>query len=364
MNEEKEVEIGQIGLELEENHDSAGFVRPSRAESADSVHADESIHERKMILALLQNYVIFKMKVFYEMNEFVKRMITARTQYKETQKTSQANQERTNLSSNWLSTILALTNYRDTKPVMTEEESKNIIELYWASDASKSTLIDETTSAVLILQHAFRMWLSLKEKRKERIAALKARAANRKNLQFNQSRQERKAHQDILKQQKLSDIKRKLNFQKFCKSLTEGITVDILSQTNGKISKRLIKFDGDYRNLVIGGKWRSKYYPLHKIYIVAKGLSERMYELARDVHHSWCLNLRCLDERVIDIQATDTDNARELYEGFSMMQSLLFTQASFYVDNLGVPRRAGPSIIRAAIDYIREEIDESEFKSN
>ena len=60
--------------------------------------------------------------------------------------------------------------------------------------------------------------------------------------------------------------------------------------------------------------------------------------------------MECLGNRVVDIATDSAREARELIQGFSRMVELLAgKQSPFFIDDLGIPKRAGPSILDNAI---------------
>jgi hypothetical protein len=83
-----------------------------------------------------------------------------------------------------------------------------------------------------------------------------------------------------------------------------------------------------------------------------------MYPQSKQPNLSRCICIECLGERVLDLECEDAKQARDLFNGFTRLQLLLAGKAApFFIDNFGVPRRAGPSIIKNAIGEVETDED-------
>lgn len=138
-------------------------------------------------------------------------------------------------------------------------------------------------------------------------------------------------------------------FKNFCTALTgPGITLGMFSKTYGTLVTRTIFLDSSHENIVFDVKSKTKI-PVRSIYGVNKGQSAFRYR-AMPTSPVCCFHLNILGGDIVDFQAKDREQTRFVYNGFSRMILLLFSQSPFYIDHLGIPRRALGSVVQYALE--------------
>lgn len=288
--------------------------------------------EEHLLKLLLENYIIVRFKNYLDLKQKI-------DHYKSIRRNTKVETEN---QKSWVNSVL------DIFSPTSKQSDQSIVEDYWSVNKDPgikyNKLALEKLYSVLVLQESFRIWIILK---KFRIDKEKRKL---ENLAISKSKEEREkiVERKLLMQQ--LRVEKEKRFKKFCEQMIIGYNVMKYNNNDGNMKKYIIKFDADYRNLILkGNRWMNKSLPLNSIYLVEKGLTDRLFHLTRNSHLSWCFHIKATGSITIEMQALDGDQARDLFDGFEMLRSLLFTQIAFYVDELGIPRRAGPSFIERAL---------------
>lgn len=228
----------------------------------------------------------------------------------------------------------------------------NEVNDYWREDSKKSTnkLDDIRTYSALILQHAFKYWTTLAKLRrrlkelrtqqqKDGLVNILKMTAPEKDMIEKRHREEEEAKKQ-----------REKRFGEFCRKLAaEGIQAELFNTYDGSTKKTTLRFDKQYRKLLYnGGGFFASSILLNTIYHVGKGLPETLRAIAPMAHNPWCVHIKATGIEIF-LQAISGDDARMLHEGLLEIHRQLFTMYSFFVDEKGVLRRKGPSIISKAI---------------
>eukprot|EP01041_Mallomonas_annulata_P001208 gene1208-2348_t len=231
---------------------------------------------------------------------------------------------------------------------------------YWGTETMANQTENEELKrkAALVVQTKVRLWLLW---RKREISRRYVDDDVSKNIIIVQSAIRRwkakKAFEIKMEEKFKSDI----NFDKFCFLLHRGIELGMFSRKYGTVNKRKFKLDNELRCLTYKtSKFGLKNADLRSIYKVTKGLSGYRYT-SRAKHPGSCFSLHIKGGRVIDFEAHGDKNefkSSELIAGFDRLITFLNgSESPFYLNEIGVPCRAGPSIIAFALG--RHEAHES-----
>lgn len=234
----------------------------------------------------------------------------------------------------------------------------NDVDDYWQDDKKKITkkLDDIEMYSAVIIQHAFRYWTFL-AKHRRRLKELRAQQQQKTGginiLKISE------AEKEMLEKKRREEEEAKKwkqqRFQMFCQKLAgSGEVVSLFNTYDGSTRKTTLRFDKQRRKLIYSGSgFFASSLGLNTIYYVAKGLPESLRSIAPLAHNPWCIHLKSTSTEIF-FQAEDGDRARLLYEGLVQIYEKLFTMQSFYVDEAGIVRRLGPSIITKAIEGCSE----------
>jgi hypothetical protein len=137
-------------------------------------------------------------------------------------------------------------------------------------------------------------------------------------------------------------------FTEFCCRMEEGLSVVMYSRKYGTSPTRVISFDKDFSNLTFSTSFGTRgKVDLKTIFKIHSGVSRTLYMHSKEPTLSRCICLECLGERVVDLELDSAKDARDIAVGFRRLAILLNGKtAPFYLDNFGIPRRVGPSIIQ------------------
>ena len=241
------------------------------------------------------------------------------------------------------------------------ENQTLLIDEYWSPvsiDIKYRGLTNQQIKSVLVLQSTFRTWIILKKYRE--ILKMKAPFAS-KSFEYDkttstalyiQSSIKRVIAKGVLEARIVANKARDKSFSKFCCLMEEGVMITMFSRKYGTAPLRKISFDFERHNLTFSTSFGTRgKIPLRSIYKIHNGISETMYPHAREAQLSRCICLECLGERVVDMELSSSQQARDMYFGFErLIQLLSGTTSPFYVDNFGIPRRGGASVIENAIN--------------
>ena len=165
---------------------------------------------------------------------------------------------------------------------------------------------------ILILQKTFRVWIELNNLRKGKKVVSEA-------VELTVLRQS-VVRQWLAVTKFISlEINKDANdekFRSFIKEINDGLSIQMFSKTFGALKRRILKFDSTYTSLIYK---TSKWMPpsaikLSSICDVKKGLSGFKYSQAINAHKAWCFQLHILGGKVIDLQADDGQQARDLFQ--------------------------------------------------
>ena len=259
------------------------------------------------------------------------------------------------------SVLGAISDYVMGGDAVQQENQSLLIDEYWSTvsvDVKYRGLSKEQIRGVLVLQNVFRTWLILKRYRdnvktkattgtksfgddKGIATALYVQASVRRVLAIH-------AVEAKIQSNKLRDQA----FAKFCKEMKQGIKVTMYSRKYGTAPDRIISFDKDLNYLTFSTSFGTRgKIALRSIYKIHTGISETMYPHSRQAALSRSICLECLADRVVDMELVNAQQARDMYLGFERLILLLSgTTSPFYVDNFGIPRRGGTSIVENAIE--------------
>jgi hypothetical protein len=139
-------------------------------------------------------------------------------------------------------------------------------------------------------------------------------------------------------------------FHLFCvRMYEEGFNLRMFSKKYGTAADRKVYFDDEMTEFVYDvGKFSTKRIPLNEIYQVQKGLSGYPYDV-QPIRKAYCFHFVRLGGRRYDFECSSLDECNEFVSNFHRMILLVYTAAPFYVDKHGIPRRAGPSVIKYAL---------------
>jgi hypothetical protein len=144
------------------------------------------------------------------------------------------------------------------------------------------------------------------------------------------------------------------SFHEFCQEMLTGIEVYMFGKKYGGMPLRTVKIDSDGTSMMYNTTLlNTRQYELSSIYDVVKGHSGFPYQRAKPIHRSWCLHLRLLGGKIIDIEAKTSADYAKLYNGFCRLKFLLSTKAPFFVDQFGIACRAGPSVVKNALKHVK-----------
>lgn len=144
-------------------------------------------------------------------------------------------------------------------------------------------------------------------------------------------------------------------FDELCFLLADsGIDIIMFSKKYGTMKQRKFKFDKDRRYIVYETSKMSKVFSMNKLevrsfYNITKGISGYRYS-TKPKALGRCFSIHLTGGKCKDFQAIDVDQFNMLWSGLSRLIQYMNGQSPFYVDETGKPRRAGPSIIKYAID--------------
>lgn len=269
-----------------------------------------------------------------------------------------SSQKKSNLITSFFSSLL------ETKADLRHQQYQ-AVNSYWDEDRSdgKTTNLEEHSKFpysrhqqliyednlinILILQKTFRTWLYLRRFKRQRQLLNKSTAM----IVLRQAVVRRWLAIQSFMQMEENKNASDQRFCSFIKHIHDGLRVEMFSKTFGDLRRRRITFDSSFHSLVYK---TSKWMPpttiaLNSVCDVKKGLSGYKYAQLIRAHKAWCFHLVILGGKVVDLQAEDGQQAKELFLGFKKLILLFFTQSPFYIDKRGVPRRCGPSIIKHAL---------------
>mmetsp|Transcript_30336 Transcript_30336/g.30826 ORF Transcript_30336/g.30826 Transcript_30336/m.30826 type:complete len:540 (+) Transcript_30336:82-1701(+) len=159
--------------------------------------------------------------------------------------------------------------------------------------------------------------------------------------------------------------KSNLSFDKFCFLLQKELKVAMYSKKYHTYKTRIFKLEDKLRYLIYKtSRFTTRKIDLRMIYRCTKGYSSEVVSPPK--HGGRCFSLHLKDERVIDLQVlAESHNGfsvTELVTGFERLIKFMDGDSPFYLitftttnakgerDLQGVPCRAGPSIIKFALD--------------
>ena len=221
------------------------------------------------------------------------------------------------------------------------------VENYWDEEASiKATMSSRAIRGLHVIQVVWRYWLELKRLRVARKVssggadliiyvqnALRTWEARQKALALRGDRMEK------IRQ-----------FKEFCVAMKEGVTLITFSRKYGGSGPRLVKFSDDYNELTyVCGFMNTRKIELKTIYRVGEGVSGYKYPNAHPTRTAWCFHLELIGDKYLDFECFSKQQAHLMVHGFRRLRHLFYTNAPFYFDALGIPRRAGPSIIEMGL---------------
>lgn len=255
------------------------------------------------------------------------------------------------------------------------EKQSLLVDEYWQSVSIESKykgLSKQQIKGILVLQSTFRTWITLRKCRDRLRSRAKAVAdsfgddkAVATSL-YIQSTIKRVIAKSTVEAKIAANVERDKSFARFCSLMSEGVMVTMFSRKYGNAPSRKICLDSGYNNLTFTTSLGTRgKIPIKSIYKIHKGISETMYPHARKAVLNRCICLECLGDRVVDMELNSAQQARDMYHGFERLILLSYGTASpFYVDNFGIPRRAGPSIIESALmDNDDEGSDKIAYRS-
>ena len=266
----------------------------------------------------------------------------------------------------------ALSDYVIGGAALQRENQSLLIDEYWSPvsiDVKYRGLSKEQIRGVLVLQNAFRTWIILKRYRE----ALKSKSSpgtrsfgDEKSIAtalYIQSSVRRVIAKMTVEAKILENISRDKAFAKFCLALKTGVMVTMYSRKYGTSPSRKLSLDDSLTHLTFSASFGTKgRVELKSIYKVHTGISETMYPHSRQPQLSRCICLECLGERVMDLELNTAKQTRDMYQGFERLVLLLSgTKSPFFIDNFGIPRRAGPSIVENAI--IEATLDDEDLSA-
>ena len=234
------------------------------------------------------------------------------------------------------------------------------VDEYWSehpSDIKYKGLSEKEIESLLYLQAAFRAMLILKRLRdqnsKSKKAGLESFGTDKAlaNTLMIQCSIRRLLAMKQIETRIAENLIRDETFAQFCLRMKQGVKVVMYSRKYKTAPTRIIQFSGDLNNMEFTASFGYKgTVELKKIFKVNSGLSGTKYGEIKMAPPSKTLCLECLGNRVVDIATESAREARFLIQGFSRMVELLAgKQSPFFIDDLGIPKRAGPSILENAI---------------
>ena len=239
-----------------------------------------------------------------------------------------------------------LRNVFDNGSQKTKEYSMHVVLRHWGIEMDHETSELEYRASIVI-QTKVRIWLLQRKRSPVRSyneqnpskSLILIQAAIRRWLT------KRNLVESISEKKKFDDI-----FDNFCWKLHEGVKINMFSRKYGTLNERNFRLCPEQRYLTwkVSGNTVKKL-PLRSIYKVTKGISSYKYA-QRPKNPGWCFSLHCLEGRTIDLEATQGDLFRLLFAGFERLILLMDGESPFYIDERGAPCRAGPSIIRYALE--------------
>ena len=257
---------------------------------------------------------------------------------------------------------------------VTRENQSLLIDEYWSTvsiDVKYKGLTNEQIRSVLVLQNTFRTWIILKRYRET--LKMKATVASKsfgddKTIStslYIQSSVRRVLARAAVEARIVANKARDKSFTRFCCLMKEGVSITMFSRKYGTAPSRKLSLDSSYNNLTFSTSFGTRgKVPIKSIYKIHTGISETLYPHARQAVLSRCICLECLGERVVDMELSNAQQARDMFLGFQRLILLLSGTASpFYVDNLGIPRRGGSSIIENAIDEDHDSGNQAPHRS-
>ena len=264
----------------------------------------------------------------------------------------------------------ALSDYVMGGDAIMRENQTLLIDEYWSPvsiDIKYKGLTSQQIRSVLVLQSTFRTWIILKKYRE--ILKMKATFAS-KSFEYDktasialyiQSSIKRVIAKVEVEARIVANKARDKSFSKFCRVMEDGVMITMFSRKYGTAPSREISFDFDHHNLTFSTSFGTRgKIPLRSIYKIHNGISETMYPHAREAQLSRCICLECLGERVVDMELSSSQQARDMYYGFERLILLLSgTTSPFYLDNFGIPRRGGASVIENAINESHFQDDQT-----
>jgi hypothetical protein len=154
-------------------------------------------------------------------------------------------------------------------------------------------------------------------------------------------------------------------FHAFCMRMLDGVDVYMFGKKYGGMPLRTVKITRDGEYLIYKTRFiNQRRWELNTIYDVVKGHSGFPYPRAKPVHRSWCLHLRLLGGKIIDMEAQSSADYMMLYSGFCRLRFLLSTKAPFFIDQFGTACRAGPSVVTNAISHVKGTSKENNAKKS
>jgi len=221
------------------------------------------------------------------------------------------------------------------------------VENYWDEEAAvKATMNSRAIKGLHVIQVVWRYWLELKKLR----IARKVSSGGADMIIYAQTALRRwEARQTALslREERMDKIRL---FRNFCEALKNGVTLITFSRKYGGSGPRIVKFSDDNTELTyVCGFMNTRKIELKSIFQVGEGMSGYTYPNAHPSKTAWCFHLELIGDKYLDFECYSKQQAHLMVHGFRRLRHLFYTNAPFYFDALGIPRRAGPSIIEMGL---------------
>ena len=280
-------------------------------------------------------YQVFRLLKYNELARDIRRI---REQYN-------AKEENPKISNANLLSVVSNLFFKSAEELKSQSKSVND---YWDNTDDNQWLDLDILPQVLILQRTFRVWISLGKVRANKKEVVKG---SKELTILRQSAVRQWLAVQYFLNLEINKDDNDEKFYSFIREISQGLTIQMFSKTFGALKRRTLKFDSTFTAI---SYQTSEWMPpstvkLNSIYDVKKGLSGYKYSQLINAHKAWCFHLYLLGGKVIDIQAEDGQQARDLFQGFKRLVLLFSSQSPFYIDKNGIPRRAGASIIKQVL---------------
>ena len=238
--------------------------------------------------------------------------------------------------------------------IFASRKGQDEVDDYWQDRPdflSSSERTPQEIAAIMTIQATIRFWKKLavfKENQKKG-------GRNMETVLIVQSAIRRFYSKAIAKEIETVQTDQRNAFKQFCMKLKVGIEMLQFSKDLGRPVTAKMLLSSDLNGLVMKfSRFSSQTISIKEMYQIKKGPSGFDYVSAKPSHTQWCFHIFLLSGESIDFEALNGEDFKIIFLGMQHIHLHAYTQAAFYIDKQGMPRRACPSIIKFALESKEE----------